>query len=257
VRSRAELYDWELAHVAGRSHQDLAWYSALAARTGGPVLELACGTGRLTAPLGAVGLDIDAEMLASARRRGVRRLVRADMRSFALAQRFALVALPYNSLQLLVDGADAVACLGCAARHLTPGGMVALEVTDFQQGAVRAAVGVELLGRADGVTLRGALVHDFSRRVTTYHRRFEEGTETLVDHVVLRCLDEAELKGLLGRAGLRLTDVTEEGHRRFCVAKLPVPAEVPAAGGVHQPLTAPAASRQPTALARRERARLA
>ncbi len=251
MRSPAELYDWELAHVAGRWHQDLASYAAVAARTGGPVLELACGTGRLTAPLGAVGLDVDADMLAGARRRGVRRLVRADMRRFALAQRFALVALPYNSLQLLVDDADAVACLRCAVSHLAPGGMLALEVTDFQAGAVRASVGVELLGRADGVTLHGALEHDFSRRLTTYHRRFEEGGETRVDHVMLRCLDWAELERLLERACLRLVGLSEEGHRLFCVAS---PHQC--ADG-HQPPSAPAASRRALALATRDRARLA
>ncbi len=251
MRSRAELYDWELAHVAGRWHQDLAWYSALAARTGGPVLELACGTGRLTAPLGAVGLDNDPDMLAVAQRRGVRSLVRADMRRFALARRFALVTVPYNSLQLLVDDADALACLRCAGSHLAPGGMLALEVTDFQHGAVQESVGAELLGRAGGVTLRGALVHDFSRRLTTYHRRFEESGETLVDHVFLRCLDQADLEGLLERAGLGMTEMTVEGHRLLCTATPRSAAEV------HQPPTAPAASRRTMALATSERARLA
>jgi SAM-dependent methyltransferase len=254
VRSPAELYDWELAHVTGRWDQDLAWYSDLAAGTGGPVLELACGTGRLTEPLGAVGLDTDPDMLAVARRRGVRHLVRADMRRFALAQRFALVALPYNSLQLLVEDDEAVACLRCAASHLAPGGVLALEVTDFQLGALRDSVGWELLARAAGVTLHGALTNDRSRRMSTYHRRFEEGGETRVDHVRLRCLNRAELEGLLERAGLQLTDATqvsEDGQRLFCVATRRV------TGKIHQPASAPAASRRTLALATRERARLA
>ncbi len=251
MRSPAELYDWELAHVAGRSDQDLARYSALAARTGGPVLELACGTGRLTAPLDAVGLDIDADMLTLARRRGVRRLVRADMRCFALAQRFPLVALPYNSLQLLVDEDDAVACLRCAGSHLAPGGVLGLEVTDFQKGAVRDRVGLELLARADGVSLHGALVNERSRRVSTYHRRFEEDGEARVDHVHLRCLDRSELEGLLERAGLQLAEVTEEGQRLFCVAT------VRAGGEGRHTASAPAASRRTLALAKRERARFA
>jgi len=256
VRSRAELYDWELAHVAVRRGrcEDLGFYSALAAGTGGAVLELACGTGRLTAPLGAVGLDIDAAMLGAARKRGARHLVRADMRRFSLARRFALVAIPYNSLQLLLEDDDIVACLRCAGSHLRPGGVLGLEVTDFQHGAVRASVAAERLGHADGVTLHGALVHDFSSRVTTYYRRFEEGGEALVDHVHLRCLGHAELEDLLGRAGLAVTNVAREGQRAFWEA-------TPAPRRDRQPAPAPASvstdSRRRPALATRARARLA
>jgi len=252
VRSAAELYDWELANVAVRRGrcEDLGFYSALAARTGGPVLELACGTGRLTVPLAAVGLDIDHQMLALARSRGARHLVQADMRRFALARRFGLVVLPYNSLQLLLDDDDLVACLRCARSHIEPGGVMALEVTDFQQGSVRSSVAEEPLGSGDGVVLYGALVHDLPNRVTTYHRRFEEGREVRVDHVHLRCLDRRELEGLLEQAGLRLAEVSEDGGRLFCVATLH-------GTGGHQPGPAPEASRRTLALATRERALLA
>ena len=220
MRSRADLYDWELAHVAGRQDQDLAFYRRAAAGPGrgGPVLELGCGTGRLTAALGAVGLDIDPDMLAAARRRGVRHLIRADMRRFALARRFGLVAIPYNSLQLLVDEDEMVGCLRCAAAHLVPGGALALEVTDFQAGAVRTSVGPEQLARAEGVSLHGALTHDLGRRVTTYHRRFEESGQARVDHVRLRCLRPDELTALLREAGLGQVEVQEDPPRLYCTA---------------------------------------
>lgn len=221
MRSPAELYEWEVVHVAGHRGrcEDLAFYSELAAGTGGPVLELACGTGRLTVPLGAVGLDVDAGMLAVARRRGARRLVRADMRRFSLAGRFGVVAVPYNSLQLLVDTDDMARCLRCAAAHLAPGGLLALEVTDFQDGAVHSSVDAAVLASADGVTLHGALTHDLSRRVTTYHRRFQEGGEVRVDHVRLRCLDQAELEAVLALAGLQSADLRRDGSRLFCAAR--------------------------------------
>jgi SAM-dependent methyltransferase len=253
VRSRAERYDWELAQVAGRQDQDLESYSELAQSTGGPVLELGCGTGRLTVPLGAVGLDIDADMLAVARRRGARQLVRADMRRFALARRFGLVAIPYNSLQLLLSDDDRVSCLRCAVRHLSPAGVVALEVTDFQQGAVRTWVAPELLASAEGLTLHGGLVHDLARRVTTYHRRFQEGGRWLVDHAELRSLDRAELLALLDRADLAVADLREGGARLFCAAR-PLPQR---RGEGHQPHSSSASSRQATALPTRARALLA
>ena len=219
MRSPAELYDWELAHVAGRLDQDVAFYRALAARIGGPVLELACGTGRLTVPLGAVGLDLDAGMLARARRRGARALVQADMRRFALGRRFGVVAIAYNSLQLLLGDAAVLSCLRCAAGHLAPDGVLALEVADFQVGAVRRHAGPELLASAEGVTLVGALEHDLAGRVTTYHRRFEEAGDVRVDHVRLRCLGRAELERLLAASGLELAEAHEDGARLRAVAR--------------------------------------
>ena len=240
MRSPAELYDWELAHVARRRGrlEDLGFYASLAARTGGPVLELACGTGRLTVPLGAVGLDVDPAMLAGARRRGAPRLVCADMRRFRLARRFGLVAIPYNSLQLLVADDDVVACLRCAADHLLPGGVVALEVTDFQREAVRDRVDLEPLASAEGVDLWGALCHDRSRRITTYHRRFAQGGRRRVDHVALRCLDRAELDRLLDRAGLEAVEVEEDGPRLLAAARRSPQAEAAASSAATAPATA-------------------
>ncbi len=218
----SQLYDWELEHVHRRHDQDLAFYAELAARTGGPVLELGCGTGRLTAPLDAVGLDLDPAMLAGARARGVRRLVQADMRRFAVAPRFGLVVIAYNTLQVLPDDAGRAACLAHAAAALRHGGLVATEVTDFQAGAVHDHVDPEVLAEADGLSLAGALVHDFAARLTTYHRRVVAGRRARVDHVRLRCLRRPELEALLVTAGLHPVDVAEDGPR-LRVAAAPVP----------------------------------
>lgn len=209
----AELYDWELEHVHGRHHQDLAFYTALAERTGGPVLELGCGTGRLTGPLDAVGLDLDPAMLARARARGVRRLLRADMRRFAVAPCFGLAVIAYDTLQVLPGDADRVACLSQARGAVRPGGLVALEVADFQAGAVHAEVGPEVLAEAGGVSMAGALVHDFGTRVTTYHRRVTAAGRARVDHVRLRSLRRPELEALLVTAGLHLVEVAADGPR--------------------------------------------
>jgi SAM-dependent methyltransferase len=226
VRSPAELYDWEIAHVNGRDQNDLAFYLALAEVTGGPVLELACGTGRIAAPLveagfEVVGLDIDREMLIWARRRGVRRLVQADMARFTLAARFGLVAVPYNSLQLLLTTEAMTACLRAAAAHLRSDGLLALEVTDFQAEAVRTRVDAEEVASADGVVLEGSLVHDLARRRTTYQRRFRSDGWSWEDHVRLRCLDRDELGLLLTAAGLSLVRAVEDSGHLFAVARRP------------------------------------
>src|ERR1700722_9665975 len=98
-----DLYDALLP----ASENQLNFYVALAQRAG-TVLELGCGSGQLIVPIAAkcrsaVGLDSSPEMLAAARRRaaaaGARvEFVEADMRDFALGQKFALIFIARNSL---------------------------------------------------------------------------------------------------------------------------------------------------------------
>ena len=125
----ARLYDLDLADDPG----DLDLFLALAARTGGPVLELAVGTGRLAVPLAAsgydvTGVDLDPAMLARARtaagRAGAKAaarldLVEGDARTVRLAGAggYRLAAIPLNSIFLLGtrgDQADAALTLAAA-----------------------------------------------------------------------------------------------------------------------------------------------
>ena len=91
----APFYDWENARTLGR--RDVPFWRALAVQAGGPVLELGCGTGRISLPLGRagvplVGIDRSEPMLARARRRARRarlsrnvQLVRGDVRFLPFA----------------------------------------------------------------------------------------------------------------------------------------------------------------------------
>jgi ubiquinone/menaquinone biosynthesis C-methylase UbiE len=81
------------------SDTGIAFYAALAQETGGPVLEIACGTGRVSIPiarlgLAVTGLDIVPGMLARARSKSAglpMRWVEGDARSFDLGERFRLI----------------------------------------------------------------------------------------------------------------------------------------------------------------------
>lgn len=97
-------------------------------------LDLACGTGALTAELHArglevVGLDFSAEMLGVARGRlpGVE-FVQADLRDFDLGRRFDLLTCVFDSLNNLTEPADLGRALGRMAAHLNPGGLLAFDV---------------------------------------------------------------------------------------------------------------------------------
>jgi SAM-dependent methyltransferase len=195
-----------------------------------PVLELACGTGRLThalaeAGIAVVGLDNDPVMLAAATapaaapaaathpnrdwpnperpNRDWPIFVAGDMRHFALDRRFGLVFVGYNSLQLLTDPHDMTACLRHAREHLAPGGRVGVEVTDFQVGGADGPGNApELLGEAEGIRLAGSLVHDLEARTSCYRRHFEGDGWAVDNEIVVRSIDRRELEDLFGQAGL-------------------------------------------------------
>jgi SAM-dependent methyltransferase len=155
----ARYYDLDLETDPG----DLDLYLALAARTGGPILELAVGSGRLAVPLAAagfevVGVDTDEQMLERARRRwadaspadgGRLELVSADLAAVELGPRFGLAILALNSLLLLGDADRQQAALRALARHLSPTGL--------------AAVDVWLPGADDLALYDGRLIHEWTR----------------------------------------------------------------------------------------------
>lgn len=116
---------------------DVSFYQSLAEFHGESVLELGCGTGRVAVPLAAAGLrvtgvDVNAAMLALARRRGGRRRGlawrRGDMRTIDLGQTFALVTVPLGGLQHLATIDDVAAALATIARHLAPDGVAVADV---------------------------------------------------------------------------------------------------------------------------------
>jgi SAM-dependent methyltransferase len=132
----ARFYDAAYATLPGLG-RDVEFYRALARASGGPVLELGCGTGRVLLALAGEGiacsgLDASAEMLAVARTRAgaaAPRLVQARMQDFDLgAARFALIYSAFRAFQHLYSVEDQLACLARVRAHLAPGGSFAFDV---------------------------------------------------------------------------------------------------------------------------------
>ena len=119
---------------------DLDVWRELAAAAEGPVLDLGCGTGRVSLDLAArgfevVGLDSEDELVDELRARASERgleldAVTADARDFELDSSFALVISPMQVVQLL-DGPEGRArMLDCVRAHLEPGGLFALALAN-------------------------------------------------------------------------------------------------------------------------------
>jgi SAM-dependent methyltransferase len=108
---------------------------AEAVDTGAPIVELGCGTGRVTLHLArrgsrrAIGLDRDPDLVEAVRERGGE-AVHGDVRDFDLGERFGLVLAPMQLIQLLGDAADRRRCLSCVAEHLRADGRAAFAIVE-------------------------------------------------------------------------------------------------------------------------------
>jgi SAM-dependent methyltransferase len=136
----ARLYDVDLMEDPG----DVDLYLALAARTGGPILELAAGSGRVALPLAEAGyqvtlVDIDASMLSRAgvaadkvgpEVRSRVSLVEQDLVGLRLdaGAGFSLAILALNSIMLLASRELQQSALETMANHLAPGGLAVVDV---------------------------------------------------------------------------------------------------------------------------------
>ena len=122
----------------GSYREDLALWHTLAGVTGGPVLDVGAGTGRVSLDLAVhgvavVALDAEPSLLAALERRAAGlpvETVVADAREFALGRRFPLILVPMQTLQLFGGADGRTAFLRRALEHLELGGLLAAAVAD-------------------------------------------------------------------------------------------------------------------------------
>jgi SAM-dependent methyltransferase len=118
---------------------DVPYWVGVGRGAGGPVLELACGSGRLLLPIRRAGVDIDGldaspAMIARLRERAraegldVRAEV-ADMRDFSMGRRYARIFCAFNGFAHCETTDDQLAVLRSARRHLVPGGAVVIHMS--------------------------------------------------------------------------------------------------------------------------------
>jgi ubiquinone/menaquinone biosynthesis C-methylase UbiE len=135
----AWLYDLDTADLA---YHDIDFFNHFIHRTPSRVLELACGTGRVTIAMAQAGhvidgLDLSEEMLRVFRAKLSRvpaevaariDLHHGNMADFALDGRYDAIIVPFRGFQALTSYDDAVSSLAAIRRHLVPGGIVIIDL---------------------------------------------------------------------------------------------------------------------------------
>jgi SAM-dependent methyltransferase len=230
----APFYDWENAQTLGR--RDVPFWRRIASSARGPVLELGCGTGRVSLPLAGdgvdlVGIDRSAPMLDRARgriARGIRNttsrianpesripaFVRGDIRALPFrARSFAMVLAPYGVLQSLIRPRDLTATLASAARVIEPGGILGVDLVPDVPKWREYRNRVQLQGKAGSahLTLVESVSQDRRRRLTTFaqvyvERRGDQRREHRFE-LVFRTLSVPAMTRQLERAGFQVEAV--------------------------------------------------
>ena len=138
-RHTAHLYDVDTLSI---KNHDIDFWLSCAGETTGPILELACGTGRVGLELAEaghslVGLDISPSMLAIFKEKIMERpaavrerisLVEGDMAHFQLGQKFSLIIIPFRGFQALTDPRVVANALAAIRNHLAEGGRCIIDL---------------------------------------------------------------------------------------------------------------------------------
>jgi len=243
----AALYDRIVSPPAG----SLDFFLDVVRAQAGPVLELACGTGRLAIPIAQAvagdasrpvsGLDLSPAMLDRARRKAADvgasvELVEGDMRRFSLRPQFGTIFVAFNSLLHLTTNDALAECFACVREHLVPGGAFAFDVFNPNvrflarspdERTTQTRIADAELGE---IHVETTMNYDAATQVNraAWHLSAPGRPDFLTVPLHLRCLFPQELPLLLAMNGLRLESrygdfggepFTSESPRQVCVCR--------------------------------------
>ena len=132
------IYDANIYDGMNTDLADLEFYKRwLPQNKNARILELCCGTGRLTIPIAAEGyaisgVDFTKSMLEEAQAKAAERglaidFIEADIRTLHLPEQYDFIFIPFNSIHHLYTNDDLYKALGTVKKHLKEGGLFLLD----------------------------------------------------------------------------------------------------------------------------------
>jgi cyclopropane fatty-acyl-phospholipid synthase-like methyltransferase len=222
----APFYDIEHAHF----DEDLNMYMNFAELCGSPLLELACGSGRLLVPLARegyqlTGVDTSATMLNLAQHALEQAkvatqctLVQENMSTLSLGQKFRLAFIALGSFGHVCTRQEQRQTLAVVRFHLTPGGKFILDISNSDVRYMEQLSG-QVLHQGTWKRDDGALLSHFVSPASSLTRHMLELTHFYEEHqqgeavrrtvttTHLYLFEKTEVELLLEAAGFVITDV--------------------------------------------------
>ncbi|MBF0407580.1 MAG: class I SAM-dependent methyltransferase [Candidatus Riflebacteria bacterium] len=207
------IYEGEIYDKMNNFSFDLDFYKKWLVSKPGSVLELCCGTGRLTIQLNKsgikiTGLDIAESMLEKAREKTKQEnldieFVCGDMRSFSLKRKFSVIFIPFNSLQNTYSLQDLELIFANVRNHLEPDGIFILDIFNpsihFMVDREKAFKEAYRFNLDDGreVVVQEKCEYDSALQVNRVKWNFKIGNEERIEKLDMRCFFPLEMDALL------------------------------------------------------------
>jgi ubiquinone/menaquinone biosynthesis C-methylase UbiE len=222
----AAFYDIEHDHFS----EDLDMYRNYAELSGGKVLELACGSGRVLLPLAQegyelTGVDSSEKMLEIAQRRlqekglaGRCQLIKQDMRTLQLGQKYRLAIIALGSFGHITTRKDHQRTLAAIRAHLSPGATLILDISNADARYMENLSG-QVLHQGTWLMDDGYYATHFVSpaassenhllELTHFYERHQQSgpVERTVSTTYLYLFERSELELLVEQAGFVMKDV--------------------------------------------------
>jgi SAM-dependent methyltransferase len=209
--------------------EDIGFYQQLAERTGGPVLECMCGTGRVLIPLADAGFQVTGvdrsaamldvlstklELIGGKVEKNID-VIHDDIRTFKTKTRFRLVIVPFNSFLHLLDRKDQEAALTNIRKHMSEDGLLTMSIfnprLDRPEELLRHR-GSKVTSKGEVISKFEAQTFDMTRQKTTVHyfydiSRQDKELRRVTTTATMRYLFYQELSDLLEDCQFKMIEI--------------------------------------------------